>query len=70
MFYKSYLLKFSAILYDKQTYKGGKASPLLAALLRKWTFSYLFFLKSRYFTEQLGEAISQTGGVMLQTYFN
>ena len=35
MFYKSYLLKFSAILYHKQTYKGGKASPLLAALLRK-----------------------------------
>ena len=36
-------------------------SLFLATLLKKWTSSYLFFLKSRHFTEQVPESIWQIG---------
>ena len=38
------------------------ARLFLATLLRKWTFSYLFYRKSRYFTEQVWETNSRIGG--------
>ena len=63
IFYKSYLfIKFLVILYHKQTYKGAifseAAHLFLAASLKKRTFSYAFFLKSRYFARPVLDAIS------------
>ena len=73
-----YLSKLLVILYHKQTYKrvifSEAAHLFLAASLKKRTFSYAFFLKSRYFTRQVLDAISSIGGVyyetMWKTYFN
>ena len=46
----------------KDFFRNKIASLFLKTLLRKWT-SYLFFLKSRHFTEQVYEGISQIEGV-------
>ena len=52
---------FLAILYHKQPMKEvifSKAARFsLATLVKKWTSSYAFFLKSSCFTEQAWEAI-------------
>ena len=44
-------------------------SLFLATLLRKWTSSYVFFLKSRHFTEQVWEAFPPMGGVYYEIMF-